>query len=185
MLKKTISFEDFDENPATETLYFNITKTEISEHLDLINEFEKLKKLFDGDERVLVMAEVQIILDFVKILMKLSYGIRSEDGKSFSKSDEIWTKFTQTAAYDAFTFSLFENPEEANAFMIGIFPKNLLEMAKAQIETDPAVSGTVNLPTEASVTPILPPTRKELTSMSREELIEAMKTKEAELKKSE
>src|ERR1035437_4901747 len=111
MIKRTITFEDFDGNSATETLYFNITKTEISERLNLIENFEGLQKMFEGEEeRTLTTSEVQEIFDFVKTLMKLAYGIRSADGKSFEKSDELWLKFTQTAAYDAFTFSLFEHP---------------------------------------------------------------------------
>ena len=73
MIKRTITFEDFDENHATETLYFNITKTEISKHLSLIESFEDLKKIFGGEKRDLSMDEVQRVFDFVQTLMKLSY----------------------------------------------------------------------------------------------------------------
>lgn len=150
MLKKTITYEDFDDNTVTDTLYFNITKTELSENFHLIEKFESLQKIFEV-KHDLPMEEIQQILDFVKTLMKLSYGIKSSDGKSFEKSHELWTKFTQTAAYDTFTFSLFENPEEANDFMIGIFPKDLIAQAKLQ-----AVPSTnVELPG----TPTRPPTQ--------------------------
>lgn len=184
MIKRTITFEDFDENPATETLYFNITKTEISEHLNLIESFEGLQKMFEGEERTLSTNEVQEIVDFVKTLMKLSYGIRSADGKSFTKSDELWLKFTQTAAYDAFTFSLFEHPEEANDFMLGIFPKDLVASAQAQMKT----TETVELPQpQLGVVPDVKSTIEDVPKkpqdMSREELLEAFKTKNAEISK--
>lgn len=142
MLKKTITYDDFDENKVTDTLYFNITKTEISEHLDLVDSFEDLQKIFK-EKHELVVPEIQRILDFVKTLMKLSYGIKSPDGKSFEKSDELWRKFTLTAAYDAFTFSLFENPDEANEFMTGIFPKDLLASAQTQIDSGAILSRPV------------------------------------------
>jgi hypothetical protein len=181
MLKRTITFEDFDENPAVETLYFNITKTEIGEHLDLVESFEDLKKMFEGEKRELSTKEVERILKFVKTLMRLSYGIRSEDGKSFAKSDEIWTKFTQTAAYDAFTFSLFENPNEANDFMIGIFPKDLIAAAQTQMNATEIVElPQPKLDIAPSPDPTLGKKSKDPKDMSREELIEAMREKIAE-----
>jgi len=141
MLKKTITYEDFDENKVTDTLYFNITKTELTEHFDLVDNFENLQEIFK-EKHDLSSDEVKTILEFVKTLMKLSYGIKTADGKSFEKSDELWHKFTQTAAYDAFVFSLFNNPEEAVDFMMSIFPKDLVAQAKIQMGSVPGIQDT-------------------------------------------
>lgn len=126
MLKQNVAYTDFDDNESVETLYFNLTKTELADNLDLKEEFEALEKDFTGDgTRELEAHEVRKILELVKKLMRLSYGVRSADGKRFIKTEEQWTEFTQTAVYDKFLFSLFEDPGNSMAFITGIIPKDL------------------------------------------------------------
>uniref|UniRef100_A0AAU8GPZ5 Tail assembly chaperone n=1 Tax=Gordonia phage Petito TaxID=3158876 RepID=A0AAU8GPZ5_9CAUD len=133
MLKQSVSYTDFDDNECVETLYFNLTKTELTDNLNLKDELEKIQQDFTGQpKRNLEEHEIRRILDLVKTFMRLSYGIRSEDGKRFIKTPEIWTEFTQTAAYDSFLFGLFENPSNALAFMTGILPKDLRSKALAE-----------------------------------------------------
>ncbi|QJD49631.1 hypothetical protein HWD32_gp54 [Gordonia phage Secretariat] len=130
MLKQSVRYTDFDDNEAIETLYFNLTKTELTDNLNLKDELENLQQDFVGDpKRVLTEKEIRRILDLVKTFMRLSYGVRSEDGKRFIKTSEIWEEFTQTAAYDAFLFSLFQDPTNALNFMTGILPKDLRQAA--------------------------------------------------------
>lgn len=133
MLKKTITYEDFDGNTTTETLHFNITKTELADNLDLAEELRELETMLEGEERSLTTLEIRQILNLVKRLAKLAYGVRSEDGKRFIKEENTWTEFTQTAGYDAFLFGLFENPELAMEFLMGIIPKDLREQAEASV----------------------------------------------------
>lgn len=141
MLKQTVKYTDFDDNECSEVLYFNLTKTELTENMNLKDELEKIQEDFTGDEaRPLEEHEIRRILDLVKTFMRLSYGIRSDDGKRFVKTPDIWEEFTQTAAYDAFLFGLFETPSKAVEFMTGILPKDLraaaLEAAKKEGKTD-------------------------------------------------
>lgn len=137
MLKQTVSYEDFDENKVTETLYFNLTKTELADHLDLEDELKEIQQDFTGrGDRSLEKHEIRRVLELVKTFMRLSYGVRSDDGKRFMKSPERWQEFTETGAYDAFLFSLFQDPEKAFAFMIGILPKDAREAAIKAAEKD-------------------------------------------------
>ncbi|AVO25293.1 hypothetical protein PBI_GRAVY_53 [Gordonia phage Gravy] len=130
MLKQSVSYTDFDDNECVETLYFNLTKTELTDNLNMKEELEKIQQDFTGQpHRNLETHEIQRILDLVKTFMRLSYGIRSEDGKRFIKTPDLWTEFTQTAAYDSFLFGLFEDPSKALAFMTGILPKDLRSRA--------------------------------------------------------
>lgn len=130
MLKQSVAYTDFDDNESVETLYFNLTKTELADNLDLKEEFEKLQSEFIGDnKRELESQEIRKILELVKTLMRLSYGVRSADGKRFVKTQEQWTEFTQTAVYDQFLFSLFEQPTNAMNFITGILPKELRSAA--------------------------------------------------------
>lgn len=136
MLKKTVTYEDFDGNRQTETLYFNLSKTDIADNLEVKDELQNIKDLFEGVQRELTTPEIKLILDFVKKMMRLSYGIRSEDGKRFKKSLELWQDLTETALYDSFLFSLFANPEEAVKFLTGVMPSDLIAQAEEQMAHD-------------------------------------------------
>jgi hypothetical protein len=119
-------------------LHFNLTKAELFDNLDLEKELTKLRNMFEGDVRKLGTAEIKAVLELVKRFMRLSYGIRSEDGKRFSKNPEKWIEFTETAGYDAFLLSLFEKPEKAIEFMTGVMPADLVNQAMAELEKDKA-----------------------------------------------
>lgn len=140
MLKQTVSYFDFDDNPSQETLYFNLTKTELADNLHLQDDLEAMQRTFSGKEDDLTTDEIKQLVDLVKTIMRLSYGVRSADGKRFVKTDELWTEFTQTAAYDEFLYSLFQNPEKAVAFMTGILPRDVRDEAKK--EADKAIQKT-------------------------------------------
>lgn len=142
MLKQTVQFTDFDDVNKTKVLYFNLTRAEVIDEIDLIEEFEATRDMIGGEQRLLTRPEVKVILELVKKLMKLSYGIqrRTADGDlKFTKAKldpQIWDDFVETAYYDAFLLDLFENTEKATAFMFGIWPKEItdgIDMAQLQL----------------------------------------------------
>lgn len=142
MLKQTVNYTDFDDQPATEVVYFNLSKSDLASNMTTIETFEKVRKMLSGKKRDLEAAEIQMIIDMVKKIMELSYGVRSEDGKRFIKTTQQWIEFTQTAVYDSFLMSLFENPQSAVEFVSGIIPKGLREeaIAKAKATVDEALA---------------------------------------------
>lgn len=138
MLKQLITYKNFDDVQVDKVLYFNLSKTELAENnvdleaelqsiLDRIQQIDKTKEEATTDD-------IRRLLELVKTFMRLSYGVRSADGERFIKSPEVWTEFTQTAAYDAFLFSLFEDQDKALAFMLGIMPEELREKGKEAAE---------------------------------------------------
>jgi len=137
MLKETVQYEDYNGVNRTETLYFNINQSELMENLSLSDDLEKIQASLEGPERQLTTDEVQQILNLVKRMMRLAYGIRSEDGLSFDKDDEgenkIWRQFKNSAVYDAFIMSLFQNPEKAFEFLVNCMPKSLMEAARREM----------------------------------------------------
>lgn len=139
MLKHTFTYTDYNDQQQTEDLYFNITKTELADHLDLKDQIEKLADRFSGPERNLTVPEITEILNLVKTFMKISYGVKSDDGKRFVKGDQVWEEFTQTAAYDQFLFSLFENAEKAITFLLEVVPQDL----RTQVETELSTGGVI------------------------------------------
>ena len=140
MITEQITHKDFNGNTTNTILHFNLNRIEVADMLDLLPRFEKIQSVFEEDERELTTEEIKELLDLVKIIMKHSYGIRSDDGQRFIKDvpvgeGNIWLEFTQTNAYDAFLFSLFEQPAKADSWMKGLMPSQLIEEAKAQAVT--------------------------------------------------
>jgi len=120
MLKRDITYEDFNGQQVTETFYFNLSKTEL---IELEASYEggleaSIKRIIDSDD------VKNLIKEFKRIVL-LSYGIRSEDGKRFIKNDQIREEFTQTAAYDALFMELATDENAADRFIKGIIPRDM------------------------------------------------------------
>src|SRR5687768_2000021 len=132
MLKKTVTYIDFNDVKQEETLYFNISKSTLLENLDIQDQITEIQKSFEGPERELTTAEKRAILELVKRVIRISYGERSADGKRFNQKPEVWEAFVESAAYDEFLISLFTNVDEAYAFILGVMPADLREQAAAK-----------------------------------------------------
>ena len=141
MLKKTVNYEDFDGNKRTEDLYFNLTKLEATEFaLDLPDEItDEVAK--EGASAANMEAATRIvqklggkgIIDYIRKLVLKSYGIKSEDGKRFIKSEEISTEFSQTMAFDNLMMELLTDDNAASNFITAIIPSDLAEAAKSAL----------------------------------------------------
>lgn len=117
MLKKTIKYEDFDGNKREEDHYFNLTTTELT---DLSNSVDGgLDVLI---EKIIKEKDNRKIYDLFKKIVLMSYGIKSDDGRRFMKSDEISHEFTQTAAYDALMTELLQKEGMSSDFIKAIIP---------------------------------------------------------------
>lgn len=157
MLKKTITYEDFDGNSVTETFYFNLTKAELVE-LEIgagqDGLAKKLQAIVDSNDGM------EIIENFKRIIL-LAYGKKSSDGKRFMKSPEITAEFVSTNAYSELFMELATNAEAASAFMRGVVPAGLMEN-----------SNQLTLPTTEQAHEVAPvSTTPDISSMSREELL--------------
>jgi len=120
MLKKTITYKDFDENDRTETFYFNLTEAEVTEmELSTKGGFAAMiTKIIEEQDNE------KIIQTFKEIISK-SYGEKSSDGKYFVKNKVLCDAFMQTQAYSNLFMELASNPEAASAFVNGILPSKL------------------------------------------------------------
>ena len=120
MVKKTITYTDYDGNERTEDFYFHLTEAEIMEmELSVDGGFKKMiEKIINAKDTVKIM---QTFKDFI---LK-AYGVKSDDGRRFIKSEELTNEFTQTEAYSKLYIELATNEESAIAFINGIVPSNL------------------------------------------------------------
>lgn len=132
MIKQTIKYVDFDGKEQEDVVYFNMTRTELLDfYLNLPDDLtEDLKNPNEVDvekfgARMLEKMGRSGIFDFVKTLVFKAYGVKSEDGRRFIKSEQLSTEFTQTLAYDEFIIDLFSDDNKVNAFVNGIMPANV------------------------------------------------------------
>ena len=117
MLKKTITYTDYNDVTHTETYYFNLSKAECMEM-----EMSTSGGLTEMINKIIVTQDVPAIIKIFKDLILKAYGVKSPDGKRFIKSEELSTAFAQTEAYSVLFMELATNAEEAAAFVNGIMP---------------------------------------------------------------
>ena len=122
MLKKTITYTDYNGNSRTEDFYFNRTKTELMKMEMGTNGglSEMVKSIIAAQDQA---ALIQIFED----LILKAYGVKSLDGKRFEKSAQLSEAFAQTEAYDQLFMELATDADAAAQFINGIVPA---EMAK-------------------------------------------------------
>ena len=127
MLKKTITYKDFNDVERTETFYFNLTKTELTEmELSAAGGYaDRVKKIIDAKD-------TPSLIKIFKDLILRSYGVKSDDGRRFIKSDELSLEFSQTEAYNQLFMELATNDEAAASFVNGIIPSDLAEAASKE-----------------------------------------------------
>ena len=120
MLKKTITYTDYDGNERKEDFYFNLNKAEIME-MEMSTSggmAEMLQKIVDSQD-------APAIIQAFKELVLQSYGQKSPDGKRFIKNATLREEFEQTEAYSQIFMELATNAEEAAKFVNGIIPNDV------------------------------------------------------------
>lgn len=117
MLKKTITYTDYNGVERKEDFYFNLTKAEIMEM-----EMSISGGLTEMINRIVAAQDAPAIVKIFKELVLKAYGIKSPDGKRFIKSDELATEFAQTEAYSQLFMELATDADAASAFVNGIVP---------------------------------------------------------------
>lgn len=119
MLKKTITYVDYNDNERTEDFYFNLTEAEAMEM-----ELSITGGLTEMIKKIVAAQDMPALIKVFKDLILKAYGEKSPDGKRFIKSKEITESFSQTEAFSKLFMELATNAETAAAFVNGIAPKS-------------------------------------------------------------
>lgn len=140
MLKKTITYTNFEGIEVTEDFYFNLTKAEVMKmQLGTVGGYvEKLTKLVglkspedfaeskNIDSSRISENSVPQIVELFENLILASYGKKVEIGGRliFVKKEEYTDEFKYSEAYSKLFMELIEKPSEAKNFMTGVLPMN-------------------------------------------------------------
>lgn len=125
MLKKTITYTDYNGVERTEDFYFNLTKAEILEmELGTTGGFAEMI------QKVIAAQDAPTIIKIFKDLVIKAYGVKSADGKRFVKNDEVREEFVQSEAYSTIFMELATDAKAGSDFVNGIIPSDMQEAAK-------------------------------------------------------
>lgn len=128
MLKKTITYTDYNNVERTEDFYFHLSKAEIMEmEMSVTGGFAQMLN------KIIASQDAPSIIKVFKDLLLKAYGEKSEDGKRFVKSEEISNAFAQTEAYSILFMELATDADAAAHFINNIIPADMAqEIAKQQ-----------------------------------------------------
>lgn len=128
MLKKTVTYIDFDGNERTEDFFFNFTEQEITQ-MELSTE-GGLSALI---ARITAAKSQKELIELFKKLVLAAYGVKSPDGRKFIKSDAIREDFESTQAFSDIYMELVTDADKASDFFKAVVPKEkkaVLNVAK-------------------------------------------------------
>ena len=119
MLKKSITYENYNGETITEDFYFNLTKVECIE----LEFDDNHSTLSDSIHTLIDAKDMGTVIRVIKKIVLTAYGIKSPDGKRFVKSDELREAFEQSPAFEELYWSLVTNADDAAEFIAGIVPQ--------------------------------------------------------------
>ena len=117
MLKKNITYTDYNGKERTEEFRFNLMKTELVRMQN--SRKGGLDKLIK--DAIAAEDEQQLYAIFEDIVLK-SYGVLDADGITFKKSKELSERFSQTPAFDELMFELLSDEKAAADFINAVVP---------------------------------------------------------------
>jgi hypothetical protein len=170
VLKKTITYVDFNGDETSEDHFFHLSKAELVElemsHTGgLSASLEKIVEAEDGKS---------IIAEFKNIILS-SYGVKSDNGKRFIKNQELRDDFASSEAYSTLFMELVTNADAAAEFIRGVIPQDMAEETAKLVAADTVVPFPVQKEVKVvevvdEVPAVKTVTRAELQTMTPEAL---------------
>lgn len=118
MIKKTITYTDYNGTKRTEDFFFNFSRAEVIEmNYDADGGLEEMYKRV-----VNANSEAELIKLFKKLVLD-AYGIKCDEGRRFKKTEEDRLAFSQTEAYVELFMELAKDEAAASEFFNGVIPK--------------------------------------------------------------
>lgn len=145
MLKKAITYTDYNGTERTESFYFNLNKAELMDmELGTVGGMRQLL------QNILDKQDIPKIIEAFKTIIFKAYGEKSPDGRRFIKSPALSEAFSQTEAYSELYMSLISDAKAAAAFINGIMPSEIADKINeaeknAEAEKKEENNGNANL----------------------------------------
>ena len=123
MVKKTITYEDFEGNQKTKDFYFHMNQVEFSKlNGEVPGGLEKRMQTIIQDQ------DEDALLRMIDLLVSRSFGKFDEEDE-FTKIDRngrpLYEKFVNTDAYDKLIIELIQSEKNIVSFLTEVMPKNM------------------------------------------------------------
>ena len=120
MVKRKVTYRDFDGEERTDVLYFNLTEAELTE----------IELEYDGDmsNKLQIMRENRDgrgMFSLITNLILRAYGEKTSDGKRFVKNAEMREAFAASEAYSELLKGILEDENKLTAFIAAIMPEDI------------------------------------------------------------
>ena len=120
MIKWTVEYTDYNDNPVKEDIYFHLNKAELMEmNLNANGASSEFINRISNSRDYKALGE-----EFKNIILK-AYGVKSDDGRTFRKSPEMAREFEQSEAYATLYMELISDANKLAKFVRGMVPKDL------------------------------------------------------------
>nr|DAW45310.1 MAG TPA: hypothetical protein [Caudoviricetes sp.] len=111
------TYIDFNGVERTEDFYFNLSKAEIADM-----ELSTTGGIKDMVNKILEAKDQAKLVSLFKDLIRMAYGVKSEDGRNFIKNDKVREDYFSTNAYSDLYMELATNDQFASQFFEAILP---------------------------------------------------------------
>jgi hypothetical protein len=183
MFKKTVQFEDFDGKKQSKDFYFHISKAELLELATSADDMQaRIKRIIDAKDGKAILSELR---DFIK----LSVGVRSDDGQRFIKDADAQNILFQSPAYDELLMELATSADACANFVQQLIPEKMQQEMQEQMKKvsqntegtpDPFKEPEDNRPAYQREHRL--PTDDEVRGMSKQELVDVWAWREKHAK---
>lgn len=140
MLKRSITYTDYNGEVQTEDFYFNLSKADLAE-MELSTPGGMVSFL----NQIVSDKDGATIIKTFKMFIGKSIGIRSDDGRRFMRSDEITNNFLSSAAYEELFMELVTNANAGVEFITGIIPNDLSRGIENVQLPEPTIQDLLNM----------------------------------------
>lgn len=120
MIKKTVTYTDYNGTERTETFYFHFTHAEILDmEMSVEGGFaERVQRIIDAKDQT-------SLLKLIKTFVLDAYGVKSDDGRRFIKSNEVKEAFVECPAYSEIYMELLTDDAVAAEFVNKVIPDDM------------------------------------------------------------
>ena len=144
MYKLNVAYNDYNGKAKRKDLTFNLDVREV------MGKLVQLKAVFDwlaknkdeAKERTLSDEEVVEFYNNLESIMLDAYGVMTDDGERFVKTDRY--EFEDSAAFNAVMWLFASQPKEAVKMLEGIMPREMYELVENATPEQLAAAGVQN-----------------------------------------
>lgn len=138
MVKRNVTYNDFEGEERTDVFYFNLTEAELAD----------IELQYDGDmaKKMQIMQEKRDgrgMFEMISNLILRAYGEKTSDGKRFVKNAEMREAFAASDAYSKLLMDLLEDDKKLANFMTAIMPVNIREKVEQRLKENTATETEV------------------------------------------